>query len=330
MRAAALTDDHTFEVVDLPDPTPGPEDLVLRIEACGICGSDLKAHTFMPGGTVMGHEFCGDVVAVGADVRDRWQEGDLVAALPLTACGRCRWCLVDDPAHCESFDPQGVGGSPGAFSEYLRVAARSAVKLAPGTGDLGALVEPLAVGLHTIAAARLRPGDRVLVIGGGNVGSAVSTWARRLGAGAVVVSDPSPTRRDSADRFGATDVHDPAEGPAPTGFDVVVECVGAPGMLQAAIDAAAVRGRVVVAGVCTVPDQIVPLTAVLKEVELAFAVYYRAHEFAAAADLLQSGGIDGAAFVSGRVGLDGVGDAFRTLLSTSTERKILVTPNTHA
>ena len=99
MHAAVLTDDHRFVVETLPDPTPGPADLVLRVEACGICGSDLKAHGHMPGGIVMGHEFCGEVVAVGGDVADRWREGDLVAAMPLNACGRCRWCLADDPAH---------------------------------------------------------------------------------------------------------------------------------------------------------------------------------------------------------------------------------------
>jgi (R,R)-butanediol dehydrogenase/meso-butanediol dehydrogenase/diacetyl reductase len=326
MRAAVLTDDHTFEVVELPDPTPGPAELVLRVAACGICGSDLTAHTMLPAGSVLGHEFCGEVIAVGKEARPDWREGDLVAALPLAACGRCRWCLVDEPAHCVSFDPQGVGGSPGAFAEQVRVSTSSAVRLGDGLGELGALVEPLAVGLHIIEAADLKPGERVLVLGGGNVGAAVSTWARRLGASEVVVSDPAASRRAGADRFGATGVHDPADGPPPGRFDVVVECVGAPGMIQAAVDATGVRGKVVVAGVCVVPDQVQPLAAVLKEVQVRFAVYYRRSEFAAAAALLESGEIDARAFVTSQVGLDGVTRAFETLLSTTTERKVLVTP----
>lgn len=327
MRAAILNEEHTFDVGELADPAPGAGELVLRVTACGICGSDLKAHTMMPTGTVLGHEYCGEVVALGADVDRGWRAGQHVAAMPLFACGRCRWCLADLPAHCETVDLQGVGGSAGAFAEYVRVSAASAVRLDAGIGELGALVEPLAVGLHSVAAADLRPGHRVLVLGGGNVGAAAAVWARRLGAAEVVVSDPSPTRRDSAGVFGATDVHDPAEGPPPSGFDVVVECVGAPGMIQVAIDAADVGGRVVVAGVCTAPDQILPLPAVLKEVQVHFAVYYGTAEFVAAATLLESGGIDADAFVTGRVGLDGVTDAFRTLLSSSTERKILVTPD---
>src|SRR6185436_366311 len=119
--------------------------------------------------------------------RDQWREGQLVAALPLTACGRCRWCLADDPAHCVQVDYLGVGGSAGAFAEYVRVDAHRSVPLDDAVGDHGAVVEPLAVGLHTVDAAGIRPGDRVLVIGGGNVGAAVTFWARRLGAGEVVV-----------------------------------------------------------------------------------------------------------------------------------------------
>jgi 2-desacetyl-2-hydroxyethyl bacteriochlorophyllide A dehydrogenase len=326
MRAAVLNEEHTFVVSDVPDPVPGEGELVLRVRSCGICGSDLKMHQMMPAGVVLGHEFCGEVVAVGRDA-GTWRDGQAVAALPLTACGRCRWCLADEPAHCERIDFVGVGGTPGGFAEYVRVAAASAVPLADVVGDHGALVEPLAVGLHAVVAGDLRPGDRVLVLGGGNVGAAVSVWARRLGAAEVVVSDPSPTRRDAAALFGATGVHDPAEGRPPAGFDVVFECVGLPGMVQAAVDAVGPLGRVVIAGVCMVPDQIVPLSAIMKEVQVRFAVYYRGSEFAAAASLLATGGIDADAFVSGSVALDGVAGAFDLLLSTSTERKILVRPH---
>jgi len=325
VRAAILNEQHHFDVVDIADPTPAAGELVLRVDACGICGSDLKAYGVLPLGTVLGHEFCGEIVAVGSRAGE-WREGQMVAAMPLFACGACRGCLADEPAHCEKVDYQGVGGSAGAFAEYVRVDAASAVALADGLGPFGALVEPLAVGRHTVAASRLREGDRVLVIGGGNVGAAVAVWASRLGADDVIVSDPVAARRDAAVTFGATGVHDPTAGPPPSGFGVVFECSGAPGMVQAAVDAAGVRGHVVIAGVCVVPDQIVPVIAIMKEVHVSFAVYYRGSEFAAAADLLASGALDAGAFVSRRVGLDGVDGAFQTLLSPNSERKILVTP----
>jgi len=326
VRAAVLDEDHTFDVADVADPTPAPDELVLQVRACGICGSDLKSHTMMPPGSVLGHEFCGDVVAVGTDARDRWREGQLVAALPIVACGRCRWCLADEPLHCERVDLLGVGGSAGAFAEYVRVGADQSVLLDESVGDHGAIVEPLAVGLHTVEAAQIRTGDRVLVIGGGNVGAAVTFWCRRLGAAEVVVSDPVASRREAAGLWGATDAHDPAEGRPHPGFDVVIECVGAPGLIQAAIDATAVHGRVVVAGVCTAPDAVVPLTAIMKEVDVRFAVYYRGREFAAAASVLNGGAFDADAFVTGAVGLGGVSGAFARLLAGSDERKVLVRP----
>ena len=326
MRAAIVNVQRHFDVVDLADPTPGAGELVLKVDACGICGSDLKAYGAMPPGTVLGHEFCGEIVAVGSGGAGDWREGQMVAAMPLFACGACHWCLADEPAHCEKVDYQGVGGSAGAFAEYVRVDAASAVALADGIDQFGALVEPLAVGRHTVAASRLREGGRVLVIGGGNVGAAVAVWASRLGASDVIVSDPVAARRDTAASFGATGVHDPTTEPLPSGFEVVVECSGVPGMVQTAVDAAGVRGHVVIAGVCVVPDQIVPVIAIMKEIDVSFAVYYRGSEFAAAAELLASGALDAGAYVSRRVGLDGLDGAFQTLLSTNTERKILVTP----
>jgi 2-desacetyl-2-hydroxyethyl bacteriochlorophyllide A dehydrogenase len=325
MRAAVLDDDHHFRVETLDDPVPGPGDLVLEVTACGICGSDLKAHDHMPPGSVLGHEISGRVFAVGTEV-EGWREGQLVASMPLQACGRCRWCLRGEVAHCETVDLIGVGGRAGGFAELVRVDPATTFALPDALGELSALTEPLAVGLHTVALAQIQPGDRVLVIGGGSVGAAVTIWARRFGAREVVVSDPVAHRRESADVFGATGVHDPGEGPLPTGFDVVVECVGIPGMIEAAIGAAGVLGRVVVAGVCTYPDTIQPLGAVLKEVSMRFAVYYRRQEFELVADLLASGSIDPAPFVTGTVGLDGVDGAFAHLLSTTVERKVLVVP----
>lgn len=326
MRAALLTEQHRFEVAEVADPAPGPEQLVLAVRACGICGSDLKVHTQLPAGTVLGHEFCGEVVAVGREAAHRWHEGQFAAAMPLSACGRCRWCLAGEPAHCGQVALVGVGGAPGAFAQYVAVTADLAVPLPLELGPLGALVEPLAVGLHAVGMAGMRPGQKVLVLGGGNVGAAVALWARRLGAAQVVVSEPAAARREAAALFGATDVHDPTQGPAPGGFDVVLECVGAPGLLQTAVDAAGTRGRVVMAGVCMAPDPLIPITALLKEVEVRFAVYYTADEFAAAAALVQTGEVDAGALVTDTVGFEGVTEAFGRLLSSTQERKILVAP----
>jgi 2-desacetyl-2-hydroxyethyl bacteriochlorophyllide A dehydrogenase len=325
MRAAALTGPGTFEVASVEDPSPGAGELVLRVRACGICGSDLKGYRYFPAGAVLGHEFCGEVVAVGRDV-DGWRTGQFAASLPVRSCGRCRWCLDGEPAHCQRADLLGLGGPAGAFAEYVRVAAATSVVLPTSLDRYGALVEPMAVGLHAVVAAGLRTEDRVLVIGGGNVGMAVVTWARRVGAGSIVVSDPAPARRAGAAVFGASDVHDPADGPPLGPYDVVFECAGVPGAVQAAIEASAVHGRIVVAGVCAAPDTVGHVGAVMKEVELRYSVYYRVPEFAAAARLLGSAGFDPAPFVTRTVPLAEVALAFRDLEAGTSERKVLVEP----
>ena len=327
MRAAVLNEDHQLEVADVADPTPGTGELVLQVTACGICGSDLKLRPSMPAGLVMGHEFCGEVVATGADTDPAWRVGRHVTALPIFGCGHCLACLAGEPAHCEQADLVGVGGSPGGFAEYVRVHQRETVAL-PDDLDpsLGALVEPLAVGLHAVERARIRPGDRVLVVGAGPVGLSVITWVARSGASELVVSDPSAVRREAAAQFGATRTVDPEVEPIETRYDVVIECVGLPGMTDVCVSAANRHGHVVIAGVCTKPDPYVPLMAVMKELTMDFVVYYTRREFFSVSDALAHDAIDASAFVTKRVGLDGADDAFTELIEAKDQRKILVLP----
>src|SRR5258708_29276465 len=101
MRAAVLIEGGGFDLATMPDPSPGPGELVVRVTACGICGSDIKARPFMPPSTVMGHELCGEVVAVGPGA-DGWHEGMAAAILPILSCGRCEPCAAGDVAHCQS------------------------------------------------------------------------------------------------------------------------------------------------------------------------------------------------------------------------------------
>jgi len=327
MRAAVLTDSHRLEVAEVPDPTPGPGELVLQVTACGICGSDLKLRPAMPAGLVMGHEFCGEIVATGADTDASWSIGRHVTALPLIGCGRCLACLAGETAHCEQADMVGVGGSPGAFAEFVRVHQRETVGL-PAQLDpaLGALVEPLAVGLHAVERAHIRSGDKVLVVGAGPVGLSVLAWVARSGAGELVASDPSAARREAAAQFGATRTVDPEAEPLEPRYDVVIECVGLPGMTSACVGAAKLHGRVVIAGVCTKPDPYVPIAAVMKELTMDFVVYYTRREFFAVADALDQGAVDAAIFVTKRVGLAGADDAFIELTEAKDQRKILVLP----
>jgi (R,R)-butanediol dehydrogenase/meso-butanediol dehydrogenase/diacetyl reductase len=322
VKAAVVDEQHHLQVVDVPDPTPGPRELVLEVKACGICGSDLNMVDAMPAGAGMGHEFCGVVAAVGAEVAGEWREGQLVAGLPLRSCGRCRWCLGGEPAHCATAD-----GSFSGFAQYVRVDAAHAFALDDHVGERGALVEPLAVGLHTVAAAELDPCDRVLVMGAGPIGLAAILWARRLGAGDIVVSDPSSSRRDAAPKFGASATIDPTYEELGTDFDVVLECVGTPGLIASAVQAIRPRGRIIVPGVCQKPDPLPPWTALMKETTLRWVVYYTRGEFELAARSLDRAELDGDAFITGHTSLNGINDAFDELKSReSRHRKVLVLP----
>ncbi|HEV8297453.1 MAG TPA: alcohol dehydrogenase catalytic domain-containing protein [Acidimicrobiales bacterium] len=326
MHAAVVNEQHGFDLIDVPDPSPQSGELLLRVSACGICGSDLKAVANMRAGLVMGHEFAGEIVAVAPDVRG-WRVGQRVCALPLIGCGACAPCITGDVAHCATVDMIGVGGSAGAYAEYVRVSARETFELPDAVPtDLGALVEPLAVGLHAVERAALRAGDRVLVLGAGPVGLAVTLWARHLGAGEVVVSDPVPHRRTAAQSLGATGALDPSGGLPDDRYDVVFECVGVPGMLAAGIAATGTHGRLIVAGVCTKPDPFVPVQALVRELTMHFVMYYRRQDFAFTVDMLRRGRIDAGSLVTDRVDLEGFPAAFEALKHPTTQCKVLVLP----
>ena len=185
MRAAVfhqLKQPLTVETV--PDPTPGEGQVVVEVCRCGICGSDLHltadALFGVPAGAVLGHEYAGRIAAIGRGV-DRVKVGDHVAMMPLHSCGTCLHCLRGEPAWCSIMRVDG-----GGYGEYALARQHQCVPL-PRTVSLedGALVEPMAVGLHGVRLAQSQPGDRVLVLGAGPIGLASIYWARRLGADAL-------------------------------------------------------------------------------------------------------------------------------------------------
>jgi (R,R)-butanediol dehydrogenase / meso-butanediol dehydrogenase / diacetyl reductase len=326
VRAAVVGADGRYEVVALPDPSPGPGELLLRVAACGLCGSDLKARAAMPAGTIMGHEFCGEIVGVGAGTTG-WRAGDRAAVLPVLACGRCEWCASGQVAHCPSARMIGLGGSAGGFAELAVVTPPVAFPLPMGADPIhGALVEPFAVGLHCVRTSGLGQGDDVLVVGAGTVGLTTIAWARAQGARRITAVDPVAARRAAAESFGATDLLTTAEAASPGGYDVVVECVGRPGLLDPCIAAARAKGRIVVAGVCVEPTPFLPLPALMKEVSISFAVYYTPEEFTAVIAAFGRGQIDPSPLLSRRLDLSLINDAFHDLARAATAGKILLTP----
>lgn len=283
-------------------------------------------------GTVFGHEFCGTVVGMGADAGD-FREGDRVVGFPLLGCRRCAACLSGSTAKCREVRLVGVQ-RPGAYAEYVAVSAVESFPLPDTlTEDEGALVEPLAVAHHALERTPRPPGEPVLVLGAGPVGLAVALWARVLGAREVVVSDPVAHRRALAERIGATAV-DPASDDVAEAFatvtggppNVVIECIGRPGAIQHATEAAAVDAHVTLVGACTATDTLEPLVPTMKELTLQFAVYYRRRDFIQTLAYLSSGRLDPRPLVTSVVGLDELPTRFSALMRPSTDCKVLIHP----
>lgn len=333
MRAVVVAGPRRLAVEQVPDPTPEPGQVVLRVSACGICGSDLHVHqaAFLPAGAIMGHEFCGEVMEGAGSLKS----GERVCAVPALSCGHCARCRSGLGAYCSAQRALGFGQAPGAYAEYVAVATHELVRLPSGVDDAhGALVEPLAVGRHAVEVGGVQAGETCLVLGAGPIGLAITLWARAAGAGEVIVSERAPGRRALAERLGATRVVDPASedlaavlaGAAPEGADLVFEAVGAPGLIQAALERVRFRGRVVVAGVCITPDTIQPGPAVLKEASLRFVLAYEKRDFERTVEALDRGLLDPAAMVTDRIGLDHVPAAFAALEHPAQQCKVLVLP----
>lgn len=339
MRAALLTADRpTLELATVGDPTPGASEVVLDVTACGICGSDLHVASAVGAvGTILGHEIAGRIAAVGLGVDSAWAIGTPVVARPLTGCGQCVWCQKGRSDHCAQFALVGVD-RPGGFAEQVVVSADELYRAPTSlSGPEHALVEPLAIARRALRRADLRPGEDVLVLGGGPVGLAVVAWARALGAGTIVVSEPVEIRRALAQTLGANACIDPtavvdsdidalvsahfASPPA-----VVVECTGAPGLIGQGLVHAAIDGRVIVVGICLATDQIFPWFGIQKELDVRFSLYYGREDFVETIGDLDSGRLVAAEMVTETVTLGQLPARFAEMVRTPDAGKVVLVP----
>jgi len=341
--------DWKLSVEEVPDPVPGPGQVLAKVLACGICGSDLHmlrhgaeqlrlaaelAESAPPepfklialepsAATVMGHEFCCEIVETAAGC-DNLKVGDIVVSVPV------------------AFDAEGlyaVGYSsryPGGYAEAMVLNDITGIKVpAVLSPRLAALTEPFAVGVHAVAKSGIRQGDAAIVLGCGPVGLAVIGALRLQGIEPIVAADFSAKRRALAEGLGATEVVDPRDVPAIEAWRhidgirplVVFEAVGVPGMIDAAMRMAPRGSRVVVVGVCMQEDRIQPMAGIRGELSLQFVLGYEPDEFAQSLHAIADGTVDLAPIITGTVDLDGVPGAFADLARPDAHAKILVQPS---
>lgn len=333
IRAAVMQGLHRpLRIETLPDPTPGEGELVVRVGRCGICGSDLhmtEDPAFGKGaGDILGHEFAGEVVALGKST-EGVAPGDLVSVIPLASCGHCATCLAGEPAWCAHFGLQG-----GGYADYALTRPNQCVKL-PQSASLadGAIIEPLAVALHGVNNSGLKAGDKALVLGAGPIGLAVAFWARRLGAGRVVVQDIVGHQEERALDMGASAfIADPGD---PIGAsdralggkaDIVFECVGVPGLIAQAVNQVRVKGTILLLGLCTRPDTFDSFAMLSKEVRLVTSAFFTRQDYETALDALDAGAAEPRLLVTDTIALDDVPAVFEALKQRTHQCKVLIAP----
>ena len=338
MRASVLRDGRMVYRDDVPDPVPGPGQVLVAVRSCGICGSDLHfakygaevlALTDRMGGAAaggmsldltrdvfMGHEFSAEVLEAGPDTETH-PPGTLVTSLPVLLSAK-----GVEPIVCSN-------STIGGYAERMLLSAPLLMPIPNGLDfKHAALTEPMAVGSHAVNKSNIASGETALVLGCGPIGIAIIAALRTRGVESIVASDFSPKRRELATAMGAHQTLDAAQG---SPFDtvkpaVVFEAVGVPGIIDEVLSRARPGIRLVVAGVCMQPDTVHPFFAIAKEINVQFVLAYTPDEFAGSLRALAEGDIDVTPLITGEVGLDGVGAAFDDLADPARHCKILVTP----
>ena len=318
MKSAVFYGKHDLRIEEHEMPPVGPKDVLIRVKACGVCGTDVHIYEGDKGAAevtppaILGHEFAGVVEAVGAEVA-ACRVGDRVCIDPNCYCGTCGPCRNGVAHYCEHMIGYGTTVN-GGFAEYCAVNERQVYRLGERTSfEQGAMAEPAACCLHGIDMCKVQPGSQVVVIGGGMIGLLMLQLARLMGAAKVALLEPVEEKRQVAVKLGAdvcinplqTDVKAELKKAGFTWVNTVIECVGRPSTIQQAIDIAGNKAVVMMFGL-TKPEETIavkPFEIFKKELELK-ASYINHYTQKRALDLIDSGRLDVSSMIYGTYGLE--------------------------
>ncbi len=334
MRAVVFAGDGRMVLEDRPSPQVTlPDDVLVAVEACGICGTDVQILNVPPGhpatpGTIMGHEFVGRVEAVGP-AADPALVGTRVVVDPDPKCGACPSCRAGRPATCSNVVALGIFRD-GALASHVVAPASACHPLRDGVpSEIAALVEPLACVMNGTGRAAVRPGESAVVFGAGAIGCLFTAVLAASGARPVIVVEPRPERAPVALALGATAVVTPDDLTQrraellPTGADVVVDAVGS--VLDRCIDVAAQSGRLVIFGMNdNARPSIRQVDITLKGLAI-LGSYITDFTFPAAIRFVEAGLVDLTPMISAMLPLERTAEGI-ALLRAGTATKVVITP----
>ncbi|WP_017571283.1 zinc-dependent alcohol dehydrogenase family protein [Nocardiopsis halotolerans] len=333
MRAAIITEPGSLAVGDRPDPEPAPDGVVVRVGACGICGTDLHIADgeFPPSPypLVPGHEFAGTVTAVGDRAPGGLRPGDRVAVDPSLFCGHCGYCRAGRGNLCANWGA--IGDTvDGAFAEYVAVPAANCYRI-PDSMSMreGALVEPLSCAVHGVRRIGVEAGERFLVVGAGTMGLLLQQLLQRSGAHVTVV-DRNTRRLAIAADLGAGATASDTSDLGDERFDAAVDVTGAPQAIEAAFDSLRRGGRLLVFGVAedTARVSLSPFRVYNDEITVVGSMAVL-HSFGAAVDLIGSGAVETAPLLTDALPLEKFPEAL-SMMRSGAGVKIQVVPDENA
>ena len=341
MNAVVWTGADLPEVRDVPEPSPAPTEVLIRVERAGICGTDLSilggVHPRATAPLILGHELAGRVVATGSEVpaaRKRQLLQGLVTVEPIVSCGQCGACRRGIGHVCQNLKLYGID-LPGGMAEFVAVRQDLVIPAAP---ELGAedvvLAEPLAVAVHAVRRAGQRYGDRVCVIGGGPIGIMIGLVAQAAGAGLVLVSEPVAHRRAIAAGLGFVTV-DPTtadlmqtvtEITGGDGVDVCYESAGSPAAVTSATQILRPRGTLAQVSIPKLPVPVRIVDLAFKELTVVGIRVYEPGDFAHALDLLRRQPAEFAGLRSQAYGFPEAQAAFQQAREGSSVLRVILDP----
>lgn len=305
MKALVFNGNEDLRLTEVAKPKPARDEALIRVKACGICGSDVHGYLGITGRRlppmIMGHEFSGEIVEVGADVAD-FRVGDRVAPYPVIFCGDCEPCRRGDVHLCLHKRALGVLACDGAMAEYISVPTKVLFRIAaPISFDVGAMMEPLAVACRAVNHAGDLSGKSVLIVGAGTIGLLALALVKMRNPAKVFVSDLSDTRLAVATRMGADAVINAANAAVDAsvkaatgdvGVDVAIEAVGATPTVQQAMSCLRTGGTAVWIGNSAKMITVNMQEVVTRELQVVGSFLYSFQEFGEVVDLLNQGKLD--------------------------------------